>query len=265
MTETTVLDLAHEAMEASPGDDAARLRFYERVADAELFLLLDPDAPLTDLKPMLFAVPDGRFVLAFDREERLAAFNDAPSPYAALPGRVIVQTLAGQQTGLGLNLGVAPSSFLMPHDAVDWLALTLRLAPQRAEARIAAFGPPLGIPERLLTALDAKLAMMPGLAASACLAGVTYADGRRGNMLVFLDPRVGAEDALAKAVSEALTFSGIDAGELDVTFMASGSPAAQKATAAGLRFDLPKPVVAPEPSPARQAPGTDPSRPPRLR
>ena len=43
MTETP-LDRAHDAMQAEPGDDAARLRFYERLADAELFLLLDAEA-----------------------------------------------------------------------------------------------------------------------------------------------------------------------------------------------------------------------------
>ena len=40
MTEETPLDAAHAAMEAAPEDDAARLRFYERLADSELFLLL---------------------------------------------------------------------------------------------------------------------------------------------------------------------------------------------------------------------------------
>ena len=40
MTETTALDAAHSAMTADPQDDAARLRFFERLADSELFLLL---------------------------------------------------------------------------------------------------------------------------------------------------------------------------------------------------------------------------------
>ena len=45
MTETTALDLAHAAMDAAPEDNAARLRFYHRLADSELFLLLsaEPD------------------------------------------------------------------------------------------------------------------------------------------------------------------------------------------------------------------------------
>ena len=43
MTETTPLDQAHAAMEAAPEDDAARLRFFERLADSELFILLDKE------------------------------------------------------------------------------------------------------------------------------------------------------------------------------------------------------------------------------
>ena len=44
MTEMTPLDTVHAAMEAAPQDDAARLRFYERLADSELFLLLTEEA-----------------------------------------------------------------------------------------------------------------------------------------------------------------------------------------------------------------------------
>ena len=40
----TDLDQAHAAMETAPEDDTARLRFYERLADTELFMLLGAEA-----------------------------------------------------------------------------------------------------------------------------------------------------------------------------------------------------------------------------
>ena len=40
----TVLDAAHAAMMASPDNDTVRLRFYERLGDVELFLLLEGEA-----------------------------------------------------------------------------------------------------------------------------------------------------------------------------------------------------------------------------
>ena len=75
MTDPTPLDLAHAAMEAAPEDDAARLRFYERLADGEVFLLLAGAPEGENVEPELFDVADARFVLVFDREERLARFH----------------------------------------------------------------------------------------------------------------------------------------------------------------------------------------------
>lgn len=260
----TPLDAAHAAMTDAPDDDAARLRFHARLVDTALFLLLDRDAEGDDVVPRVFDLEEGPVVLAFDTEERLAAFCDAIAPYAELPGRAVVTALAGQGVGLGLNLGVAPSSTLLPAPAVDWLAGVLGQGPAEAEARPEAFFPPGGLPEALLTALDAKLARAGGLASAALLAGVSYADGRRGHLLAYLGAAPGAEPALARAAAEALTFSGIEAGEMDVAFLAPDDPGLVALARVALRFDLPD-VVAPVVEAAPRAPGTDPDRPPQLR
>ena len=48
----TPLDAAYEAMVAAPdGDDAPRLRFYERLADGEMVLLLEEEAQGEKLIP----------------------------------------------------------------------------------------------------------------------------------------------------------------------------------------------------------------------
>ncbi|WP_163849076.1 SseB family protein [Pseudooceanicola aestuarii] len=262
MTEETPLDLAHHQMETAPEDDAARLRFYERLADSEMFLLLTKEAADENVSPSIFPVEGQDFVLAFDREDRLSGFTGAPAPYAALSGRVIAGQLAGQGVGLAVNLG-APSAILIPAEAVDWLARTVAHAPGEVEERIAAFHPPRGLPEALLRALDAKLAQMAGLAAGAYLAGTETASGGHGHMLAFIAARDGAEGALAKAVGEALTFSGVEAGVLDVGFFAAEDPRAAALARQGLRFDLPEPEAPPRVE--HVAPGSDPDKPPRLR
>ncbi|MEH6772868.1 MAG: SseB family protein, partial [Cereibacter changlensis] len=119
------------------------------------------------------------------------------------------------------------------------------------------------VPERLLSGLDAKLARAGGMASHALLAGVTYEGGRRGHMLAFVDAPLAAEAALARAAAEALTFSGVEAGEMDVTFLAAQDPATAAMQRVALRFDLPV-IEAPEPA-QPQAPGMDPNRPPILR
>lgn len=255
----TPLDMAHGAMSADPENAVARMRFYDRLADAELILLLERPAEGDTIVPRRFPLEDGPVVLAFDTEERLASFA-GPAPYAVISGRALAGQLAGQGIGLGVNLDVAPSSFMIPASALDWLADTLARGPVAEEDRPTEVLAPSGLPETLLTALDSKLPAAAGLADHALLAAVTYASGRRGHLLSFVDPRPGAEAALAQAVSEALVFSGIEAGELDVSFFAPSDPMLTRLARVALRFDLPKPVVRRAP----EGPGTDPNRPPVL-
>ncbi|WP_128253865.1 SseB family protein [Falsirhodobacter deserti] len=256
----TPLDHAYARMAADDADDAARLSFYEQLADAELVLLVEEEARGGTITPRLFPLEDGPYVLAFDSDEKMSAFTGSINAYAALPGRVIAQQLAGQGTGLAVNLG-ADSAMLLPPEAVDWLAGTLEHAPEAAEAVPTGFHAP-SVPQRLLDALGQKLSRSGGLADHALLAGVSYADGRRGHLLAFIGAKDGAEDALARAAGEALTFSGIDAGEMDVVCLPDG-PAARLMAETGLRLDMPAPAGPERPAP--QAPGSDPDRPPRLR
>jgi hypothetical protein len=256
----TLLDVAHAAVSADPENETLRLRFFERLADGEMVLLLEHEATGARLEPKVFDLEEGPVVLVFDREERLAAFTGGIAPYAALPGRLIAGLLKGQGIGLGVNLGVAPSSMLLPAEAMDWLAQTLEEAPEELEALPEEFVTPK-VPEAVVSALDAKLAKAGGLALAAVLAGVVYRGGRRGHLLAFLDAVEGAEAALARAMGEALVFSGVELGELDVAFLRSGEAGATAILRVGLRFDLP----APEAPAAPSAPGLDPARPPKLR
>ena len=260
MTQDTSLDIAHAAMEASD-DDAARLRFYDRLAEAELFLLLDGEPTGETVDPRVFDTEEGRFVLAFDREHRLTDFTGDIAPYAALSGRVLSGLLAAEGLGLGLNLGVAPSSILIPADAVAWLAGTLAEGPGEVEARPVELSPPGRVPEALVLSLDSKLATARGLARFAYLATARYENGAEAHLLAFIDPVPGAEPALSRAAHEALVFSGVEAGEMDVGFFRASDPMAANLARVALRFDIPP---APE-TEGPAAPGMDPDRPPRLK
>lgn len=260
MTET-VLDAAYAAMAASPEDDRLRLRYYERLADGEFFLLLETEAEDEDVTPQIFPVDGTEFVLIFDREERLADFVGGTAPYLALSGRSVAEMLAGENLGLLVNPGVEASQNLIDPASVAWLHQTLGTGPEETEDRPEELTPPAGLPEDLLTALDTKLAMAGGLAAMAYLSAVKYDSGRRGHLLAFIDAMPGSDHALASLVSEALVFSGIEAGELDVVFLKASDPVCAQLARVGLRFDLPAPEVPTGPA----APGMDPESPPRLR
>lgn len=260
MTAETPLDAAHRAMEAAPGDDAARLRFHERVMDAELFVLLEEEAEDDRIRPRVFEVEDGPLVLAFDRDDRLAAFLDAPAPYAALAGRRLAALLAGRGIGIVLNAG-ASSEAMLTAAAIDWLAADGASAtPDAALPREVA--PPNAAAPELVAALAAKLAAMTGMLGPAWLATLRLADGTERLALAVADAPEAARPAIAEAIAEALRFSGLDGAGLDVTFLEADAPARAAFDRVGLRFDPPPPPAPPDPP---RAPGSDPDRPPRLR
>ncbi len=257
----TPLDQAHARMQDDLDNDAARLRFYERLAVAELFLVLEDEAQGDKIRPSLFEVEGDSYALIFDTAERMAEFAERATPYVAMSGRRIAGMLARQGIGLGINLGVAPSSMLLPAAAVDWLQQTLDEGPAQEDARPIAVHGPGGLPEQLITAFDAKLAAMAGLAKVAYLAQMEYENRPRAHVLAFVDAVADAQPAMARAMGEALTFSGIEAGSLDVVFLRSSDAICAQLAKVALRFDLPEPAEKLEPA----APGSDPEKPPILR
>lgn len=264
MADDSSLDLAQAARLAAPDDAGAEGAFYRLLADATLFLLLEAEAEGGVLTPRVFDLQDGPVLLAFDSEERLASLGDTPMPYAALPGRVIAAQMAGLGVSLGLNLGTgAASEMLLPAAALDWMLERLASAPRKVDATPESFHPAL-VPETLTRALRDNLAAQPGLAQAALLAGVRYHGGRRGHLLAVIGATAAAEPALARAVAEALAFSGLDAGEIDVLFLAADAPLLAAIAPHALQLDLtPAPAAAPAAAP--MPPGMDRNRPPKLR
>ena len=268
----TPLDRAHAAMLRDMDDDAARLGFYGRLADSELFLLLEqePDGR-GSITPEVLDLEGDRFALVFDSEERLSAFAETIAPYAALPGRAIAAMLAGRnagqapdrQIGLGLNLGVAPSSILIPAEAMDWMHAALTATPEAGHARPTGFFAPEPAPA-LTRALGERLAALGGSDARAWLVEADFDDGSRALTLVLSGAPEAEQERLARAVREAALFSGSDLAALTTLFVRAGSNAARDIARVGMEIDLParKPKSVPAP-PA--PPGSDPNAPPKLR
>jgi len=263
MVETTRLDAAHAAMEAAPGDEAARRAFYAELAATELFMLLEEETTGESVTPRTLTVEGAEYVLAFDLEERLARFADGPAPLAALSGRALSGLLAGQGLGLALNLDVAPSAILLPTDAVAWMAEMLAPEPDQKEARIKAFHTPEGVTESLLSALDARLAKAVGLADCAWLVGAEHEDGGTGHLLAIIGAVPEAAPALARAVSDLWRLSRPEADAFDVVFLDADDPAGARLERVGLRLDLPRPEPLAQVPGA--SPGMNPDAPPRLR
>ncbi len=214
MTPETPLDAAFRAQEAEPDDPALRLRFHERVLDAELVLPLG--AARTG--PEIFDLAEGRFALAFDRDERMAAFLGAPAEFVALSGRRLVALLTGRGTGIALNLGAA-SATLLTAETVDWMAAIAGPLPEIDEARITSVAAPASAPAGLIEALGQKLAPMAGRIVAAHLVEAAFGTGRSGLLLALVAVAPDARPGIAAAIAETVRLAGPDAPAVDVTFL----------------------------------------------
>ncbi len=255
----TPLDRAHMVMEGAPEDGALRLRFYEALAVAELFLLLTREPVGERVEPLILQTGDGPVALAFDTEARMGAFVDAPTPYMGLAGRQAIAMLAGQGISLGLNLGVAMSEILLPPDALVWAAGVLGTAPERAALTPARIGPPRLHPDRI-AALDARLALMAGVVDEAWLATAVYGGGDEAAALALVGVGPAAEAGVAAALAETHRLSGGDRAVLDILFLSPAAPMLAAFRRQGIGFEIPSPPERPAPGPVHV-----PDRPPRLR
>lgn len=260
----TPLDIVHDRMQTAPEDENARLAFYEVLAVAELFVLLDGEPRGDDISPSTIEHEGVRYVLVFDTEDRLLRFTERATEHAAMAGRRLAQLLAGEGAGLALNLDVAPSAILIPPEAMAWLAETAGHMPRPIEARPVRLDTPVALPESLVAALDHRLRQAAGRASAALLCSVSYDDGQQGHLLAFTGASRAAQDGLARLVAEAVALSGLEQGTLDVLFLDPADPVAARMARVSLRFDLRAPPEPPEPDPAAP-PGSDPDRPPVLR
>jgi hypothetical protein len=248
----TPLDAAHAAMDAADGEGPSRA-FWGLVAASELHLWLEEEPQGELLSPRVFEAGGNRYALAFDTEERLAAFARGPSPYATLSGRRLAASLAEARLGLGLNFG-APSETLVSSDVVVWIAEMGSQALSLESARPAELAPPTLSPE-VVAALDGRLAAAAGLARCAWLARAVWDDGGTSHLLAIEEVVEGATEPLARLIAEALAF-GEEAVDLDLTSVSPGSTLAERLDRVGLRFEIAEPS---------QTLASDPDRPPRLR
>lgn len=246
------------------------MQFYHIFAETPLTLLLQTEAAGEDLMPLTFDLPTGAMILAFDSEDRLAAWaasqGQGALPYAQIPGRVLAGLIAGQSgLDLGLNFGAGSASeMVLPHDAMVWLADMLAVAPQQQAAQITQVLPLGAAPAGVMAALSRGLSGAGGLAEAAVLGRVAYHSGAQAHVLAFFGAATAAEAPLARAVAEALAFSGLEAAALDVIFPPQGRTS-DALRAQGLPIALPAPPVSAEAAQHPRAPGMDKDAPPKLR
>lgn len=221
-------------------DEPQRARMLSRLADTQLSVALVAEPAGDQVELRMFPLDHGPVALACDSEDRLAGFFGTVVAYVAMPGRVLAGLLRENGGGLLVNPG-HPSEMMLDRDTLDWLADALAATPAAEETRLRLCAPAATTVADLAEPLAERLADMQGLIASAALAGVGTAAALEAHVVVIAGAPVERQDAIAKALAEALAFLPPQPGGVDITF----SDGAMPATA--LRFDLPDPQPAPAP------------------
>ena len=244
MSDLTLLDRAHEAMEA--GGEAERRLFYFTLAATTLYVPLEDAAEGTRVTPMVLDTGEGRFALGFDTELRLAGFVPGGADYAGLAGRDLIAMLAEAGVGLGVNLDTAPSAILLPAGALDWIAG--RLAAAVTPARRSVSRPDMPLSADLVAVLDRVLPLLAGHVRRAVL----VADGAAGApTLVLVDVPGRGEELCLTLLSEA--FALLETTPPAVDFLPGTDPGMEEVLAKGIVIDMPDPEPA-QPSPAPDRP-----------
>ena len=263
-----------EARGDADASDAARLVYYAALAAQEICVALETSggpAAGDSFAPRTLALGGGPVVLAFDDEAYLAAFAPEGAEFVMLAGRDLMQAMAGQGLGLGMNLASPQRAYLLDAAGVDWLAALVSMpAPRpRNASQIAqqVLAPPDGVPGMLAALLVMRLALWPGAIQAAVL---LRADAQV--VLVVIGVAPATQPALAHNLAEAARFAGFSpqgsaegtAPDFAQVFVDADDPLAAKACAIGRAL----PVAPAAPSASHHpgaAPGLDPDRPPNLR
>ena len=232
-------------------DSPMRARMLSRLADTRLSVALLAEPLGDDIDLRMFPLEDGQVALACDSDDRLADFFAVPTPYAAMPGRVLAGLLSKAGAGLLVNPG-HPSEMLLDAALLDWLGQALTSAPQVETAGLSLHAPAPATVAALAGPLAERLADLSGLFTGAALVGIRgETDAPAGHLLLIAGASAEDQPAIAKALAEALTFLPPQPGGVDISFSETPPPAT------ALRFDLTA-----SPPPARP---TAPKGPPILR
>ena len=251
----TPLMQAYLRMQASPGEERARMSYFARLADARLSVPLEDASDGERIAPLLTEVDGVTCVQVSEDVANLA--TDGPVHTAEVEGRDLARMLRG--SGLGLAVNGAQGHVLLP-EMVEWFADALEAQRgDEAEAPVAVYPP--RVSDEFLARLSEKLAAQAGLAEAGWLVEAEYADGARGPLVIVIGVVPGFEGRLRDAVAEAAAFQSGEPVEVTVAFLEADSVAVERIARVGLRFDLPEAERQAEPKP----PGMDPDVPPRLR
>jgi len=248
----TPLDLAFERARNDPEETAG---FYDALFAATVFLPIDrafddegneSEAAASAIEPIFYEVEDAATVLIFDTEERLATWTDEPIDYVGLTGRQLFEMFDGEQQ-VALNIGVAPSSVVIPVEMVKWLHERAAEGGQSDEVQAGAALEVTAPPEldtEIIARIAARIAGLRREIDEAVFFSLGIdagqADAERRVVLGVATSQEGLRDAEAVAEALAETARGAFDGTrpVEVALLSANSPLMEKARKVGLNLPV---------------------------
>lgn len=254
----TRLDVVYQRMQSSPESETAGLRFYEAFCDANLCVLINADTSM-----QVFETSQGKIVLAFDTDERVAEFISEATEFIKIAGRDLVMQLLASETGIGLNLNVAPTSQILSPDILTWLSEFLAESSSFSIDQVVAISPPDQWLDDHKTAISTQLEKYAGMIASAYFCSVTYSDNTVADAVFIVDCDPTTEAVLFTALVESQKFLDKNTAEIAIKFISPDNQEFPEICRVGEEIVISKLTVIHTSAPT--APGMDPDKPPKLR
>lgn len=244
----TALDLAFERARANPDETPA---FYDALFSATIFLPIEgaydeageeSTEDASSIAPILYEIEDLPTLMIFDTEDRLARWAEEPLDYVGMTGRQLFSMFDSEQQ-VALNLGVAPSSVVIPQEVVEWLherAQDPLQAEEVAQGSSIDVTPPPELPSEALARITARIAGLRRDLDEAVIFSLAIDDeqeaAHRRIVLGIVPSEAGAEgpQAIASALAEAA--QGAFSGErpVEIALLNAESELMEKAREVGL-------------------------------
>ena len=216
------------------GGEPELWQFYESLAEARIFVLLDPDAGADATEPKVFALKGTSYLLAFEAPEQADDLTGDHTQTSQAMGMDIIKLLRGRGIGLGLNLSGTNSATLISSDTIDMICAYFDgqagddLVPDADTGQFKALLSPKNFPDTLQNAISERLSALASRFSKALLLKAEYDGAQTGFLLAFSGADEADRSALVTVVEAAVREVGRSDFALDVAFLSDGDPLASR-------------------------------------
>ncbi|WP_093973964.1 SseB family protein [Boseongicola aestuarii] len=216
------------------GGEAELWQFYETLAEARIFVLLDDTAKGETYEPKVFTLKDAQYLLAFDVPEQADELTGSTASTSPTLGMDLFKLLRGRDIGLGINMGGTSSATLISGETIEMICAYYDgeagepLVADADTSQFRALLAPQNFPDTLQNALSDMLFRLQQTFNKAVLLKAEYEEGKSGFIVAVSGAADPDRGAIAAAVEDALKASRRNDVQLDVAFLGLDDPMASR-------------------------------------